>query len=176
MRGRGTTTCTSSLAKRRISTSLVLSRHAPSRLYCHHKSNFGARPGGRAGSLADMPCSMQNDAKTEEELWEEDQAVNRQRRKRIPVTFEVKCEITEPGDTLLITGDAEELGSWNSLAAIPMTTSNSTWPVRRPSRPVRSLPAAFRWPVHATGSLLSAPEECVLITRRGAGRRGRRRS
>mmetsp|Transcript_26032 Transcript_26032/g.62098 ORF Transcript_26032/g.62098 Transcript_26032/m.62098 type:complete len:357 (+) Transcript_26032:185-1255(+) len=69
------------------------------------------------------------DEKTAEEQWEEEAALARSRRKRIPVTFEVECNVTDDGDRVLLSGDIEEFGAWNSLAAIPMTTTKETFPI-----------------------------------------------
>ena len=39
--------------------------------------------------------------------------------------------MTDMGDRVCLSGDIEEFGAWNSLAAIPMSTTNETFPVFR---------------------------------------------
>jgi len=57
------------------------------------------------------------------------QHLERTRRSRIPVTFTVSCPFTAVGERVLLLGDAEELGSWNPLAAVPLDTTNVTYPL-----------------------------------------------
>eukprot|EP00961_Rhodomonas_salina_P179729 2425487-Rhodomonas_salina.1 len=58
-----------------------------------------------------------------------DERTARRGRTRIPVTFTVRCPLTQVGEKVLLLGDAEELGSWNPLAAVPLETTNNTYPL-----------------------------------------------
>ena len=48
------------------------------------------------------------------------------------VPLQVECNVTDVGDRVCLSGDIEEFGAWNSLAAIPMTTTDETFPVTLP--------------------------------------------
>jgi hypothetical protein len=60
-----------------------------------------------------------------------DPAVVQARGHVILVTFEVRCELPLKNVTkkLLIVGDCIQLGTWNTSAAVEMTTSEENWPV-----------------------------------------------
>jgi len=53
----------------------------------------------------------------------------RANKKRVPVTFTVSCNYTDVGDQLLLIGDQPELGSWNPLASVLMTTTPTMYPL-----------------------------------------------
>ena len=90
---------------------------------CALRSNLGLR-GGFLG-IGGAPHGQQPTA----HVRDEEDRVGERPMKTVPVTFDVRCDIAELQDQVLIIGDDTSLGAWDTQASVALTSCEATWPM-----------------------------------------------